>query len=86
MIKYVLPANDKVHKRQYRVNGFKKTASKEIIPDLKIYVAEYFKNHEVDLKYPSMPCLWASQPLASGSRTRTSTWWRSLAKVGALWI
>ena len=55
-VKYELPAKDKVHKRQYRVNGLKKAASKEIIPGLKISVAEYFKNkHEVELKYPNMP-------------------------------
>ena len=58
-VKYELPAKDKVHKRQYRVNGFKKSATKEIIPDLKVTVAEYFKEtHGVDLKYPNLPCLW----------------------------
>merc|ERR1719369_2054177 len=58
-VKYVLPSKDKVHKRQYRVNGLKNPANKEIIPDLKINVAEYFKQtHEVDLKYPNLPCLW----------------------------
>eukprot|EP00092_Neocalanus_flemingeri_P007368 GFUD01007955.1.p1 GENE.GFUD01007955.1~~GFUD01007955.1.p1 ORF type:complete len:1043 (+),score=306.14 GFUD01007955.1:186-3314(+) len=59
-VKYVLPSkDDKVIKRQYRVNGFRKSATKEIIPDLKISVAEYFKEtHGVDLKYPNLPCLW----------------------------
>ena len=37
----------------------RKAASKEIIPNLKISVADYFKNkHEVELKYPNIPCLW----------------------------
>ena len=58
-VKYELPSKDKVIKRHYRVNGLKKAASNEIIPDLKISVAEYFEQtHEVKLKFPNMPCLW----------------------------
>merc|ERR1712240_441974 len=58
-VKYVLPAKEQVIKRQYRVNGLRKSASKEIITDLNLTVAEYFKTtHGVELKYPNMPCLW----------------------------
>jgi len=65
-VKYELPKEDGVHKRHYRINGLRNTASKEIIPDLGISVEKYFKEtYKVDLKYPNLPCLWV------GSRMKT---------------
>jgi len=54
-VRYELPNGNK---RAYKVNKVMDSASKLIIPDLKISVAEYFKKeHGQKLKYPNMPCL-----------------------------
>ena len=51
--------NGEMLKRTQKLNGFKKAASKEIIPEVNISVAEYFREtHGLELKYPNLPCLW----------------------------
>jgi len=59
-VKYILIADGETKmKRNYKVNGLRKSANKEMIPDLGISVEQYFKEtHKVVLKYPNMPCVW----------------------------
>ena len=67
-VKYVIPTKEgeAPHKRQYRVNGLKKAANKEIIVDMGKTVEEYFKDqYGVVLEYPSLPLLWV------GSKQKT---------------
>ena len=66
-VKYILIVDGEVKmKRNYEVNGLKKSPSKEIISDLGISVQEYFlQTYKVVLKYPNMPCVWV------GSKQKT---------------
>ena len=67
-VKYVIPTKEGEvpRKRQYRVNGLKKAANKEIIADLGKTVEEYFKDHyDVVLLYPNLQLFWV------GSKQKT---------------
>ena len=67
-VKYVIPTKEgeAPRKRQYRVNGLKKAANKEIIVDLGKTVEEYLKDqYDVVLEYPNLPLLWV------GSKQKT---------------
>eukprot|EP00092_Neocalanus_flemingeri_P034497 GFUD01037510.1.p1 GENE.GFUD01037510.1~~GFUD01037510.1.p1 ORF type:complete len:930 (+),score=334.94 GFUD01037510.1:83-2872(+) len=55
-VRYELPNGSK---RQYKCNGFVNPANKQIIPDLKQTVEQFFQaTHKVRLSYPGLPCLW----------------------------
>ena len=60
-VKYIMPTKEgePPHKRIFKVNGLKKGANKEIIPDLGKTVEEYFKEHYgVTLRYPNLQLVW----------------------------
>lgn len=54
--------SDKSYKRRFVVYGLSKnSAEEEIIPGLQMSVVQYFKNrHNIDLKYPHLPCVKVS--------------------------